>query len=328
MKSPRLVALALTGLALCAGDSAAGYARSAGVEPGCYQLAIARGQTDIATDQAKCDQAYQAGQDDWCAHATSPSRIAVCRDPELRALALQRNKAYYDAQARLDPGASTRALFNDQTTWGESYALAYGITPKFALTFPLPPTVKKCMLRAGQSRLVYLQEYSEVMLSSPAASQPVAPTPSLPAALPSRGDETAMQECARYWHRQCVPAPSHADEEECVRYWYREQVNARPQSVENDCRDEDGVLHAKELSAMWQRRNETERRFKKEYADIERLFAEGYTAQAAGLMRDWNTRYQLWAASVSGEIEAAADRAQRILDDRACARGDRSKCRW
>ena len=161
-----------------------------------------------------------------------------------------------------------------------------------------------------------------------AGATPSAPAPALSATSPFRLSETELTECARYWHRQCVPPASRADQDDCVRYWYRQQVNARPQSVENDCRDEEGVIRAKEFSALSQRRNEAERLFKKEYADIEALSAQGYTAQAADMMRDWNNRYQLWADSLSAEIAAAADRAQRIVDQHACARGDRSNCRW
>jgi hypothetical protein len=90
-------------------------------------------------------------------------------DPELRALALERNKAYYDALARLDSGASA-ALFDDQTAWGGSYPLACGITSKFTSTFPLPPQIKKCMVRAGRARLAYLKAYSGASANSPVAT--------------------------------------------------------------------------------------------------------------------------------------------------------------
>lgn len=155
----RLASSVILACGLCSGVAPPANAQDGGaVALGCSQLAIARGQTEIATNQTSCDQAYQAVQDEWCAQAMLPSRIAVCRDPELRALALERNKAYYDAQARLDPGA-VLVLFNDQAAWGGSYAQACGIKPNAILTFPLAPQIKKCMARAGRDRLAYLRSY-------------------------------------------------------------------------------------------------------------------------------------------------------------------------
>ena len=47
--------------------------------------------------------------DAWCAQAKQPSSIALCSDPELRELAIERNHAFEAARARLSPEGTCTA---------------------------------------------------------------------------------------------------------------------------------------------------------------------------------------------------------------------------
>jgi uncharacterized protein YecT (DUF1311 family) len=65
------------------------------------------------------------GLDDWCKTAELPSSIAICSDRELRALVLERQRAYDEAKARLNPDQQ-KALLADQNGWVRTYPQACG----------------------------------------------------------------------------------------------------------------------------------------------------------------------------------------------------------
>src|SRR5439155_14505483 len=71
--------------------------------------------------------ANPAELDSWCAQAKLPSSVALCSDPELRELAIQRNRAFEAARARLNVDAYN-ALLRDQNGWVRSYAASCGIS--------------------------------------------------------------------------------------------------------------------------------------------------------------------------------------------------------
>jgi len=170
----------VSGLA-CAAIVGVAHAQTDKIAPGCSDLAIVRGQPEIATEQTACDKAYLALLDEHCGRAKSPSDIAVCSDSQLRALALERKKAYDAAQARLDPDAH-EALSENQEAWGASYAQACGINPKAAPPLPLARPVKECMAQAGRARLAYLWEYSGGAPNAASAKPPATPSLAAPAA--------------------------------------------------------------------------------------------------------------------------------------------------
>ena len=103
--------------------------------------------------------------DDWCKTARLPSSIAICSDPDLRALAQERQHAYDDANARLSPDRQ-KALLADQNGWVKSYPLACGLAQDAAPPLPLAPAIKACMAQAGRARIAYLRAYD----ASPSAS--------------------------------------------------------------------------------------------------------------------------------------------------------------
>src|SRR5947209_5939367 len=81
-------------------------------------------------------RANPAELDSWCSQAKRPSSIALCSDPELRELAIQRNKAFDAARARLSVDAYN-ALLRDQNGWVRSYSSACGVTDAQPPSLPL-----------------------------------------------------------------------------------------------------------------------------------------------------------------------------------------------
>jgi uncharacterized protein YecT (DUF1311 family) len=117
--------------------------------------------------------------DDWCKTAKLPSSIAICSDPELQALAEERQNAFDEAKSRLDPG-SHAALVEDQKGWVGSYSRACGIAPNVAPSLPLAPPIKECMARAGRARIAYLRAYVGAEHTAAMPSSRPSQTPSTP----------------------------------------------------------------------------------------------------------------------------------------------------
>ena len=115
--------------------------------------------------------------DDWCKTARLPSSIAICGDAELRTLAIERSRAFVEAEARLSP-EQQKALLADQNDWVRSYARVCGL-PDMPSALTLAPEVKACMARAGWARIAYLRAYGSFSASPPMgqASAPFAQTP-------------------------------------------------------------------------------------------------------------------------------------------------------
>jgi uncharacterized protein YecT (DUF1311 family) len=112
--------------------------------------------------------------DDWCAQASQPSSIALCSDPELRELAIQRNHAFEAARVRLGKDAYD-ALLREQKTWVRSYSTACGISPTVAPPLPLSRETLDCMKQAGQARVDYLWTYNGAARAPAPRSNPAAP---------------------------------------------------------------------------------------------------------------------------------------------------------
>lgn len=66
--------------------------------------------------------------DEWCAKVKLPSNITICSDPDLRALMIERQHAYDEANGRLTP-EQRKALLVDQNGWVKSYPQACGLVP-------------------------------------------------------------------------------------------------------------------------------------------------------------------------------------------------------
>lgn len=99
------------------------------------------------------------GLDDLCGTATSPRTIALCSDRDLRAITVERQRAFDEARARLNPDQQ-KALLTDQSGWVKSYANACGLAEDTPPALPLAPRIKSCMARAGLERIAYLQTYA------------------------------------------------------------------------------------------------------------------------------------------------------------------------
>ena len=115
--------------------------------------------------------------DDWCKTARLPSSIAICGDAELRTLAIERSRAFVEAEARLSP-EQQKALLGDQNDWVRSYTRVCGL-PDMPSAVTLAPEVKACMARAGSARIAYLRAYGSYSAPPPLgqASAPFAQTP-------------------------------------------------------------------------------------------------------------------------------------------------------
>jgi hypothetical protein len=100
---------------------------------------------------------------------------------------------------------------------------------------------------------------------------------------------------------------------------------APPQPVDNS---EYAIQYAKELAAVHAYDREMKRRFDEEYAAANALGARGYEAQARAMILDTHDREQAWVDGLGEEEDAASKRAERIVDQKACARGERALCRW
>jgi uncharacterized protein len=102
--------------------------------------------------------AYAAPLDEWCAQVTVPSSIAICSDPWLRALAIERQHAFDEARARVGEARYT-ALLADQKAWVATYPRSCGVMSDVSPPLPLPAQVRDCMASAGRARIDYLKAY-------------------------------------------------------------------------------------------------------------------------------------------------------------------------
>jgi len=137
------------------------------------------------TFQAPPSLAHGDQLDEWCKGKTTAINFAVCSDDELRKLALERLRAFNEANARLSPDQQ-KILTADQNGWALSYPQACGFATAEPPALPLAPSIKECLADAGRKRLSYLRSYGLVgaaetppatagmTASPPAASAPQA----------------------------------------------------------------------------------------------------------------------------------------------------------
>jgi uncharacterized protein YecT (DUF1311 family) len=112
------------------------------------------------------------GLDDWCKTVALPSSIAICSDRELRALVLERQRAYDGAKAGLNPDQQ-KALLADQNEWVRTYPRTCGLTDAPS-SLPLAPAIKDCMAEAGRARIAYLRSYGASEPPTGATTAPAA----------------------------------------------------------------------------------------------------------------------------------------------------------
>jgi clan AA aspartic protease (TIGR02281 family) len=105
------------------------------------------------TSQAQADVL-----DAWCTQVQLPSSIALCSDPELRALTIERQHAFDAARGRVGE-AQYPVLAADQSAWVVSYPKACGLAPDSPPPIPLPRQARDCMANAGRARIAYLNAY-------------------------------------------------------------------------------------------------------------------------------------------------------------------------
>jgi uncharacterized protein len=96
--------------------------------------------------------------DPWCKKPATALNVAVCSDPDLRALAVDRLHAFNAARSRL-AADQQKELAADQNGWAASSAASCGLSDDAPPALPLDPTLKDCLTDAGRARLAYLQTY-------------------------------------------------------------------------------------------------------------------------------------------------------------------------
>jgi uncharacterized protein YecT (DUF1311 family) len=117
------------------------------------------------------------------------SSIVICSDAELRQQAIDRNKLFDAARAKLSPEAY-KALTVDQAQWIKGYTARCGISiADPPPPMPIPQTVIDCYRRESRARTAYLAGY----LSEP---NPTAPLPPPASALPPASPAPAATTCA------------------------------------------------------------------------------------------------------------------------------------
>src|SRR6266550_5767587 len=163
--------------------------------------------------------------DEWCKTVKLPSSIAICSNPDLRALAIERQHAFDEAKSRLNQ-EQQKALLSDQNGWVRSYASACGLTDA-PPQIPLPAAIKDCMAQAGRARVAYLRAYAgspgsantpqmantspknpgqPISLNPPLRSEPLAPPspppqPTLRPNLSGQPEVVTSQELDSAWSR-------------------------------------------------------------------------------------------------------------------------------
>ena len=96
--------------------------------------------------------------DPWCRSATTAINVANCGDADLRALAIERLRAFDQARSRLS-WDQQKALAADQNRWGASLAETCDLDSDEPPSLPLDASAKDCLVREGRSRLALLQAY-------------------------------------------------------------------------------------------------------------------------------------------------------------------------
>jgi hypothetical protein len=108
--------------------------------------------------------------DEWCKGKTTAINFAVCSDDELRKLALERLRAFNEANARLPPDQQ-KVLTADQNGWALSYPQGCGLNTAEPPALPLVSSVKECLADAGRKRLSYLRSFGlAAAIETPPAS--------------------------------------------------------------------------------------------------------------------------------------------------------------
>jgi hypothetical protein len=114
--------------------------------------------------------------DEWCKGMTTAINFAVCGDDELRKLALERLRAFNEANARLSPDQH-KVLAADQNGWALSYPQACGLTVAEPPVLPLASSIKECLAGAGRKRLAYLRSYGLAGATEPPPAAAASPAP-------------------------------------------------------------------------------------------------------------------------------------------------------
>ncbi len=113
---------------------------------------------------------------DWCDGAMRPSSRVICADPELRAVADQRNRIYQSLRHRLGP-AQRLVLQANQDQWLRDYATACGVPPEVPPQLPPSSAVRACFKQAGLARNEFLRKIAPATFSvaSPIAQPDIIP---------------------------------------------------------------------------------------------------------------------------------------------------------
>jgi uncharacterized protein YecT (DUF1311 family) len=147
---------------------------------------------------------------DWCAKATRPSSVVICSDPELRRMAVIRNKIMGDARAHFSP-EDMQEFSRDQNNWIHEYTASCGAdTNGPAINPPIKPEIIDCYRRAGRDRVAEMvravrevvADYKAPVIDGNPSQPPVPKDASLPASPPKAASLPAPPlSLDEAWHR-------------------------------------------------------------------------------------------------------------------------------
>jgi hypothetical protein len=131
---------------------------------------------------------------DWCAtKATAPSSVIICSDPELRRMAVIRNKIFADARAALSVDKMNE-LTASQNHWIHEYTTACGAPVNGRpVTLPVSQGIVDCYKKAGRERVTELIRYVRTDIPNyqiPIVTGSTAPIPAGSGVATAKGNTT------------------------------------------------------------------------------------------------------------------------------------------
>src|SRR5262249_38719797 len=108
----------------------------------------------FAVNSARADD--MSDMADWCTKVTAPSNVVICSDPELRRMAVVRNKIFEDARANFSDG-DMKEMNAEQRNWVHQYTAACGASVDGPpISYPISQNVINCFKREGRGRIAEL----------------------------------------------------------------------------------------------------------------------------------------------------------------------------
>jgi uncharacterized protein YecT (DUF1311 family) len=148
--------------------------------------------------------------DDWCPRQTKASSIVICSDPELRALAVIRNRQFTTARSDLLDQDYNNLLAN-QERWINAYTAQCGVASTGpAPRLPISHDIVECYYQKGRERIADLTnyirrfdpQYQPPPIPPHVKSEPVVTPAPLQPPQPDKNEITASNNAADFLKKQ------------------------------------------------------------------------------------------------------------------------------